>query len=90
MMSNHALQRSQQRCIPPVVHQWLTVYGEEYFDGHGGIRVFFSSKSKRKMEQELGRHFVRENQKYLKAYRVESSSDGTIITCGWKSGRLKA
>jgi hypothetical protein len=70
MFSHHAKHRNQQRCIPPAVHDWLTRYGTEHFDGRGGCRVFFSKTSIKKMEQELGKHFVRENKKYLDAYRV--------------------
>jgi hypothetical protein len=89
MFTSHSLHRSQQRCIPPIIHGWLSEYGDERYDGHGGIKVFFSLRSKRKMEKEFGRHFVRENQKYLDAYRVESSTTGTVITCGWKNKSFK-
>jgi hypothetical protein len=89
MFSNHATHRNQQRCIPPIVHDWLTRYGTEQYDGHGGCRVFFTKPSIKKMEIELGKHFVRENKKYLDVYRVESTSDGTVITCGRKSKRFK-
>ena len=44
--------------------------------------VFFSRHSVRAMERAMGRHFVRENQRYLRAYRVESSRDGRVITAG--------
>lgn len=86
--SMHCLVRSQQRCLPPIVHDWLDAYGEVIYDGHGGMRVYFSHRSRRKMEQELGRHFVRQNGKYLNAYRVESSRDGQVITAGWLSRRI--
>jgi hypothetical protein len=89
MFSNHATHRNQQRCIPPIVHDWLTRYGTEQYDGHGGCRVFFTKLSIKKMEIELGKRFVRENKKYLDVYRVESTSDGTVITCGRKSKRFK-
>lgn len=83
----HSQQRSQQRCLPPIVHHWLSEFGEEAYDGHGGIRVFFSRRSIRTMEREFGRHFIRENRKYLQAYRVESSRGGAIITAGWITQR---
>jgi len=89
MFSNHCQHRNQQRCIPPVVHKWLSEYGEKMYDGHGGIQVFFSLKSKSKMEQDFGRHFVRENKKYLKIYRVESCTDGVVITTGWRNKKFK-
>ena len=89
MFTNHAQHRNQQRSIPPIIHKWLSEFGEERYDGHGCIKVFFSSRSKKNMEQEFGRRFVRENKKYLSAYRVESSSNGLCVTCGWKTKRFK-
>ena len=89
MFSKHCQHRNQQRCIPPVVHIWLSEYGDEQHDGHGGIKIYFSSRSKKEMERCLGRHFVRENKKYLNAYRVESSSDGMVITSGWITRKFK-
>jgi len=35
--TQHAATRSQQRGIPPIVSTWLLDYGEEIYDGHGGI-----------------------------------------------------
>ena len=87
--SNHCQVRNQQRCIPPIVHEWLSEYGIEAHDGHGGIRISFTHESIRRMEKELGRHFVRENRKYLNVYRVESTRDGCIITTGWRTRRMK-
>jgi hypothetical protein len=33
----HAATRSQQRCVPPLIMQWLDQFGEEQYDGHGAI-----------------------------------------------------
>jgi len=41
------------------------------------------------MKRELGRHFVRENKKYLNIYRVESSDDGRDITVGIRLKRIR-
>ena len=87
--SAHSTQRMQQRCIPPVVDQWLDRYGEEEYDGHGGVRIYFSRASIRQMERELGRHFVRQNSKYLRAYCVDSSRNPITITTGWITSRSK-
>jgi len=90
MFSKHAKTRNQQRCIPPIVHQWLDEYGKEVYDKHrGAIKVFFSSESIKRLERNCGRHFIRENKKYLRAYRIEGSSDSKIITCGWRTKRIK-
>mgnify|MGYP000340715444 FL=1 len=81
--TKHAQTRAQQRCIPPIVSQWLDRYGEEQYDGHGGVKVYFSRKSKRKMERELGRELIQYLSRYLRAYKVESTSGGHVITYGW-------
>jgi hypothetical protein len=87
-MSHHAIARSQKRAVPPIVVDWLEQYGEEQFDGHGGIILYFSHYSRRRMEKDFGRKFVAENKKYLDRYLVESASDGTIVTIGVRSKRI--
>ena len=86
--TKHGQCRAQQRCLPPIVHQWLDHYGKETYDGHGAIIVSFTHQSTRAMERDLGRHFVRQNRKFLHAYRVERNSDGAIVTAGWRTKRL--
>jgi hypothetical protein len=88
MHSKHAQTRNQQRGIPPVVHEWLTRFGAEQYDGHGGIKVFFSKGSKKQMEKELGKSFVHKNERYLNIFRVESSDNSNIITCGHRTRRI--
>jgi hypothetical protein len=87
-VSQHAFSRSQKRVVPPVVFDWLAQFGEEQFDGHGGVIRYFSHDSRRRMEKCLGRKFVSENQKYLDHYFVESATDGTIITVGVRFKRI--
>lgn len=87
--SAHACQRAQQRCIPPLIDEWLDRFGEEEYDGHGGIKRYFSKKSRRAMEREFGREPVRRMADKLTAYRVESSKDGKVITTGYLTKRLK-
>lgn len=86
--SNHAVRRAQQRCIPSLAEQWLEEFGEEEFDGRGGIRRYFSKRSVRMLERAVGRDPVRRLSHYLDVYKVESL-DGTTITVGWKSRRSK-
>ena len=89
MSSRHSKRRAQQRCLPPIVHQWLDRYGEETHDGHGAIIITFTHRSTRAMERDFGRHFVRQNRKFLRVYRVERNTDGTIVTAGWRTKRLR-
>ena len=86
--TKHAQVRAQQRAIPPLVDRLLDEFGEEQHDGHGAIRVFFSHRSVRRMERALGHQPVTLLDRYLNAYKVETT-DGTTITKGWRTKRLK-
>jgi hypothetical protein len=88
-MTNHARLRIQQRCIPPLVNRWLDEFGDEDYDGHGGIRRFFGRRAIRRMERELGTQVVKHNAKYLRAYKVVSSRDDGLITTGWRHRHLR-
>jgi hypothetical protein len=81
-MSKHALIRAKDRGIPPLIEQWLDEFGEEDYDGRGAVRFFFSRRSIRAMERAFGRRPVRRMSEYLDAYKVESVSDGQVITIG--------
>lgn len=81
--TQHAQMRKQQRAIPTVVEYWLDEFGAEEYDHHGGIRIYFSKKSKKKMEKAYSTKFVRENKKYLSVYKIVSVSERLTITMGW-------
>jgi hypothetical protein len=81
-LTGHAESRMRHRGIPPVVIDWLDEFGEERFDGRGGVVCYFSRESKRRLERMLGRRFVAENARYLDRYLVRSATDGAIITVG--------
>jgi hypothetical protein len=82
VLTRHGATRMQQRAIPPIVADWLNEFGEEQFDGHGGVVRYFSRASKRRLEQAIGRRFVRQNARYLDRYLVLSTADGAVITAG--------
>lgn len=84
----HAAMRAQQRCIPPLIVNWLDQFGEESYDGHGGIVRFFSHASIRAMEREFGRAPVRKMTEYLDAFKVDDSRDGHVITIGHRTKRI--
>ena len=88
-LTQHAHIRSQQRSIPPLIVNWLLNFGEEKFDNHGGVVHFFSKRSRRKLEQEVGKGPVRKLSEYLDTYLIKSSGDGAIITVGHRITRMK-
>lgn len=81
--------RAQQRGIPPLVVEWLDLFGEERYDGHGGCLRYFSRSSRRAMERAFGRGPVRKMEEYLNVYKVESATDGTTITVGHRYKRIR-
>ncbi|MGZ8913831.1 MAG: hypothetical protein ACXW1Z_12090 [Methylobacter sp.] len=88
-MTHHAAIRSQQRGIPPLIDLWLDQYGEEEYDGHGGIRRYFSRASIRTMEKEFGRGPLSKLSEYFNSYKVTSSDNGQTITLGHRAKRIK-
>ncbi len=87
MCNRHFESRAQQRAIPRAIQMWLVYFGEEAYDHHGATVYYFSKRSKRMLEQQMGRHFIQQNQKYLNAYMV-TSTDGELITTGWRTKRI--
>lgn len=82
LLTAHATIRAQQRGIPPLIQDWLLDYGEEQFDGHGGVVRYFSQQCIRQMERNIGRSPLKRMSEYLRCYLVQSSRDGTVITVG--------
>ena len=87
-ISRHAKSRMQQRAIPPLIENWLDEFGEEQYDGHGAVRIYFSRQSIRRIERALGRLPVRKLSHLFDTYKVESSLDGQTITYARKSKRM--
>lgn len=85
--TKHAQIRAQQRAIPPLVDRLLDEFGEEHHDGHGCVKLFFNRRSVRRMERALGHQPVTLLNRYLNAYKVETT-DGTTITKGWRTERI--
>jgi hypothetical protein len=87
MKTQHAVQRAQQRGVPPLIQNWLLDYGKETYDGRGYIVRYFTNDCIRKMEKDFGRDPIRKLSEFLKCYLVETS-DGLIITVGKRYNRI--
>ena len=82
MYTKHALVRMQNRAISPFVVDLLLLYGDEEYDDRGGIRHFFTKKTRKVVRRELGCQIYKHVRHYLDAYAVEC--DGHIVTVGWR------
>lgn len=87
--TTHARKRAQQRGIPPLIDQFLDLYGHEHYDGHGGVILYLDKLSIRQMERDMGREPVRRMSEWLDAYKVKSSFDGNTITTGHRTKRIR-
>ncbi len=72
-MTYHAETRCQQRGIPPLILQWLDLYGEEQYDGKGAVIRYFSRSSRRAMEKDFGRSPVKKLKGDHYAYFIKRS-----------------
>lgn len=61
---------------------WLLDYGEESFDGHGGVVRYFSPRSIRNLERDIGQTPLKRMSEFLRCYLVQGSKDAAIITIG--------
>ena len=87
-LSRHASTRSRQRAIPPLVLQWLEDFGSETYDGNGAVILCFDKRAKRRLESAMGKMPVQRMKEWLSAYAIVAL-DGTMITTGYRSKRVK-
>lgn len=85
--TKHGRTRTQQRCLPPLVLDWLWDFGEERFDGRGATVLFFNKPARRRLERAVGREPVRRMSDWLNSYAVVS--DGQVITAGHRYRRFR-
>jgi len=86
-MTNHAMQRSRQRCIPPLIIHWLCQYGSRRRSRNGTIICYFDKKSVRMIASDAGNIIVRRLSGLMDAYLVITGKE--IITVGHRYKRIK-
>lgn len=83
-LTQHADVRTQQRCLPPLILDWLQLYGRREHDGRGAEIVYFDKSSRKTLASVVGCVVVQRVESLLDAYIV-LSGDGCVITAGWRS-----
>jgi len=86
-MTRHALERSQQRCIPPLIIHWLCQYGSRKRSINGTIVCYFDKKSVRLLASDVGKIIVRRLSSLMSSYLVTTGNQ--IITVGHRYKRIK-
>lgn len=86
-MTSHALERSQQRCIPPLIIHWLCQYGSRRRSNNGTIVCYFDRKSVRLLASDVGHVVIRRLSGLMNAYLVIAGNQ--ILTVGHHYKRIK-
>lgn len=86
-MTNHALEKSQQRCIPPLIIHWLCQYGSRKRNDNGTILCYFDKKSVRLLASDVGHVVVRRLASLMNSYLVITGNK--IISVGHRYKRMK-
>lgn len=86
-MTSHALERSQQRCIPPLIIHWLCQYGSRKRSINGTIVCYFDKKSLRLLTSDVGKVIIRRLSSLMQVYLVTAGNQ--IITVGYRYKRIK-
>ena len=87
--SRHGAIRCQQRGLSPLVIDCLLQYGEEVHDHNGCVICHFTKKSLRKIEHDWGKEPVRRLLHDQRDAYAVLSTDGNVVTVGWRSKRIK-
>ena len=86
-MSKHALERAQQRCIPPLIIHWLCQYGSRKRNDNGTISCYFDKTSLRLISSDVGHIVIRRLSSLFNAYLVIAGEN--IITVGHRYKKIK-
>lgn len=80
--TQHAVARQQQRCIPPLIVEWLLCYGRRD-TSFGATKIWFDRQAKKELAGDVGSRAVAHLAKFLNAAVVVDPVDDTIITVQW-------
>lgn len=87
-MSRHARVRQQQRRIPPLIIEWLLVYGSHEHDGHGATIRYFDRAARTRLGRAIGMEMVDRLGDLCDSY-VVVGTDGIVITTGHRYRRIR-
>jgi hypothetical protein len=76
----------QQRCIPPLIVEWLHQYGSVVHT-HGAKKLYFDKNARKRLARDAGEQVVRRLNRLLDTYLVVSGD--TVITAAHRFERIK-
>lgn len=82
--THHAQSRAQQRCIPPLVIEWLLGYGRRRasFDA---VHVSFDKQARRELARDVGLPLVKQVARFLTTSIVVDRDTDRVITVMWNN-----
>jgi hypothetical protein len=87
-VSHHAQIRMQQRAITADMVESLLDFGQVKFNGQGTEILTFPKKVVKHLKKELNHKVFMKIERHLNLYAI-MSSDGELITTGYRTKRLK-
>ena len=87
-VSHHAQIRMQQRAITADMLESLLDFGQVRFNGQGTEILTFPKKVVKHFKKELNHKVFMKIERHLNLYAI-MSSDGELITTGYRTKRLK-
>jgi hypothetical protein len=87
-VSHHAQIRMQQRAITADMLESLLNFGQVKFNGQGTEILTFPKKVVKNLKKELNHKVFMKIERHLNLYAI-MSSDGELITTGYRTKRLK-
>jgi len=88
MVSQHAKVRMQQRAISEDMLESLLDFGQVKFNGQGTEILTFPKRVVKHLKKELDHKVFMKIERHLNLYAI-MSSDGELITTGYRTKRLK-
>ena len=88
MLSQHAKVRMQQRAISEDMLESLLDFGQIRFNGQGTEILTFPKRVVKHLKKELDHKVFMKIERHLNLYAI-MSSDGELITTGYRTKRLK-
>ena len=88
LISHHAKVRMQQRAISEDMLESLLNFGQTRFNGQGTQILTFPRRAMKSLKKELNHKVFMKIERHLNLYAV-MSSDGELITTGYRTKRLK-
>lgn len=86
-LTRHAAIRSQQRCIPQLIIEWLQQFGAEEYT-KGAVVRYFDKPAVRQLSTAVGAPIVERLAPYLRAYLIEGDG-GRVVTVGYRYQRIR-